>query len=185
MAGGKEIPHRRHLLQAKLDCAECHSTTTHGQPAFPRNQCGGCHHQTAPAGGELKCATCHALQQSTIAGNLEGFKGDPSPMAEAVSCDGCHGQAPDIARPKPETCAGCHDDSYGKLLTEWQTTVDQLRAQVEQGLLTAAARGIEPAAIESARKALDAVVHDGSRGGHNFALVEATLTEAAKKLGVK
>jgi hypothetical protein len=59
------------------------------------------------------------------------------------------------------------------MLTECQTTTDQLRAKVEQGLATAPSQGTDAAAIDSAHKGLEAVVRDGSRGGHHFARTES------------
>jgi nitrate/TMAO reductase-like tetraheme cytochrome c subunit len=180
---GKPFPHQRHLLVARLDCKACHSTEKHGQPAFPRDQCGTCHHQVAQGAPAPECSTCHATQKAVIAGDAGGFKGDPSPMADAVGCTDCHGQPPAVARPKPETCVGCHDDSYGKMLEDWHDTTEALRTKVEQALATAASRGVESAAVEKARKVLELYGRDGSRGGHNLAFMQKLLEEAAKGLG--
>jgi nitrate/TMAO reductase-like tetraheme cytochrome c subunit len=178
---GKSFQHRRHLLEAKLDCAACHSTGQHGQPAFPRTECGSCHHRAEQA-AKTDCATCHRTQQGMIAGSLDGFTGEADVMAESVSCTDCHGSAPDVVRPKGESCASCHDEDYAEMLTEWQQTTESLREKVEQLLGTAELRGIDPEAIGSARRALDAVKQDGSRGGHNAPFAEALLRDAARKL---
>jgi nitrate/TMAO reductase-like tetraheme cytochrome c subunit len=183
--GDKRFPHRLHLLKAALDCRECHSTERHGEPAFPRDRCGSCHHKATPGAEAPECSTCHTVQAAVISGEAAGFKGEPSPMAETVGCTDCHGTPPDVVRPQAESCVLCHDDSYGPMLKEWQSTIEQLRSRLKRATGAAAARGIAAEALERARRSLDLAGRDGSRGGHNFPFTEKLLREAAAELGAE
>ncbi len=180
---GEVFPHRRHLVEGKLDCASCHSTEEHGQPAFPRSQCGNCHHQPAEGSGqEIQCATCHATQAGMIAGELQDLKGEPSIMAESVSCDGCHGEAPEIVRPTGETCIDCHEDGYEEFLAEWRSNTAELQERLRKKLFEAEDDALPADLIQRAKQVLQWTEQDGSKGVHNADFVEEMLTEALRKL---
>jgi hypothetical protein len=78
-------------------------------------------------------------------------------------------------------CVLCHEEGYGERLEEWRAKTDELRARLEHAL-AAAGPSIDAAQLEAARRALDLVAADGSRGVHNFALAERLLAEALQGL---
>ena len=178
--GEAAFPHQRHLAQG-LECSACHSTSEHGQPSFPREQCASCHHQESETRDVTDCAHCHAAQANMLAGTLAGFEVQPATMA-SLECSECHGEAPDILRPKPSMCVLCHEAGYDQKHPEWQGSVDQLTVALEQALSAAEPGRAGAPALERARAALDAVRRDGSRGVHNFELVKRLLAEALAAL---
>ena len=116
-----------------------------------------------------------------LQGLVEGFDEMPGTMVD-LDCTICHGEAPDIHEPDPQHCVICHGPGYGKLIEQWAEEVAGLRARVAEALATAADRGVPVTAIESARRALEAVDHDGSRGSHNFEFCQLLLNEALRLL---
>lgn len=178
--GERAFPHRRHL-ESGLDCSACHSTTEHGQPSFPRAECASCHHQESESFDANDCARCHAAQASVLSGSLAGFADRLGTMS-GLECSECHGEAPTILRPKPSMCVLCHAPGYDQKQGEWQGEIDALMAAVAQGLVEAEGRGASGAALEQARRALEAVRRDGSRGVHNFELCQGLLRDALAAL---
>lgn len=179
-AGERAFPHQRHLAQG-LECSACHSTSEHGQPAFPRAQCATCHHQESEAFDANDCAHCHAAQASVLAGTLAGFAEKPGTMA-SMDCSECHGEAPTVLRPKPSMCVLCHEPGYDEKQNEWQHGIDALAEELTQALGAARRREVDAPVLEQAQRALDAVQRDGSRGVHNFELCQQLLSEALAAL---
>ncbi len=93
-------------------------------------RCDQCHGGRVPPVPE--CAGCHATQADFRTGALADFAAfdiPPSPMAEAVDCEGCH----DLSEPTDiETidamCMDCHDDEerFEGMLASWQEEADRL-----------------------------------------------------------
>ncbi len=184
LADGRTMPHRRHLLVARLACERCHESTPHGAPAFPRTRCADCHHSGEGALAERECGDCHAAQTAMQEGTLGAPREEiPSVMAD-LDCSDCHGEAPDVVRPGPELCVGCHEEGYDEMLGDWQGTVAEYMEGVTEGLRTATERGIGEAARQRAREIGEAVLQDGSRGAHNPMLAESLLEEALELLEV-
>ncbi|NUP97590.1 MAG: hypothetical protein HUU28_15635, partial [Planctomycetaceae bacterium] len=175
------FPHASHLAQG-MDCSKCHSTTEHGKPAFPRSECATCHHQESEKFDVSECSNCHTAQDGMLRGSL-AFLAEPKPgtMGE-MDCYECHGEAPDIVKPKPQTCVLCHEAGYDKMFADWQAEIGKELARLERELATAAARGVAPEAIAKARTALESVRADGSVGAHNYELAKFLLGEAQHAL---
>jgi len=173
---GGRFPHRKHLIEARLECTRCHDARDHGKPAFPRTECASCHHREETA-AEKTCSDCHPLQAAMNEGALEDFPGEPGLMA-GLDCSDCHGEAPDVVRPDAESCLMCHEEGYDEQFSEWrQATRDALQA-VGAALDAAATRGAGTEAVKRARAARDAVLRDGSLGIHNPVYAENLLQEA-------
>jgi nitrate/TMAO reductase-like tetraheme cytochrome c subunit len=177
------FPHRSHLDQG-LDCGTCHSTTEHGKPAFPRDQCASCHHQESETRDVTDCASCHATQSQMLAGAIPGFAEKPGTMA-SMDCSECHGEAPDVVRPQPSLCVLCHEPGYDAMALEWRGTLDSLAAEVERALAPRAGEAPEGDARARAAEALALVRGDGSGGAHNFELAKSMLEEALALLGAR
>ncbi len=171
------FPHRSHLLEAGLDCGQCHQTAEeqHGLPSFPRQDCASCHHQLPEEEDELDCASCHAVQAGMFAGEFEGFEPYPSPMPD-LSCSDCHGEADELMRPDAEGCVMCHDEDYAEMYADWRDTTTEYLEALRQRF---AAEGADasPEARARVQRALELVEQDGSLGVHNPFLVESLLAE--------
>jgi nitrate/TMAO reductase-like tetraheme cytochrome c subunit len=182
---GRAFPHDAHLLGlAGLDCGACHTTDDagragHGQPSFSREDCASCHHEERDdeAFDPYDCSSCHAHQESYVAGAFEGFAELPTEMTEKA-CEECHGEPPDIGPPNTALCALCHDEDYPPMVETWRVGTTELEQELRQALSGAAERGVTPEAIERARRALELIGADGSRGAHNWPFTEAILGEA-------
>jgi hypothetical protein len=175
----RAFPHGKHLARG-MDCDACHSVAEHGQPAFPRAQCGTCHHQESESFDANDCARCHGPQEAMLRGTL-ALLTEPKPgtMGE-MECSECHGEAPAILRPKPQMCVLCHEAGYDELAGNWKREVDALVLRVEVALSDAS--GMTPEARAKARAALDAVRADGSNGAHNYELAKSILEDALGSL---
>ena len=174
------FPHSRHLAQG-LECDACHSTSDHGQPAFPRSDCASCHHQESERFDVEDCASCHATQAAVLAGTPAGFAEVPGTMA-SLDCSECHGEAPSIVRPKPALCVLCHEPGYDAKQGEWRQEIGQLAEALARALDAARAGDTDPATLAAAEKALALVRADGSGGAHNFELCQGVLREALEAL---
>ncbi len=178
---GRPFLHGRHLRQAGLGCSTCHApaplgSVGHGALSLPADRCASCHHEERDESDPSECGACHALQASFLAGTIEGFEAVSAPMA-GKDCESCHGEPPDIVIPPPSLCVLCHEPGYDAQLDAWRTATDELRVRLERALAGAPATS-DPAARASARRALALLDADGSRGVHNFELVQHTLGRA-------
>ncbi|TAH39636.1 MAG: hypothetical protein EYC70_02280 [Planctomycetota bacterium] len=175
---GKAFAHGRHLASG-VECAACHADAPqgragHGALAVAQQQCSSCHHAPAADRDLSDCASCHAAQ----AGMLAGTEEQPGIKA-ALACSDCHGEPPDLIQPTADQCAACHDESYSRTLVQWQSRVIELDVRVEEAL-----RGTtDPGKAAAARRSLEAVRADRSRGAHNFERTERLLLEALQTLG--
>ncbi len=179
----KRFPHQRHLAQPGFDCDTCHSTSEHGKPSFPRSQCASCHHKEPESGEAPACATCHPAQLALQTGKVASFPDKPGTMSQ-MECSECHGEIPAVLRPKPTACVLCHKPGYDDMFLAWQKEIGALLASLDAALAKPAAN-VTPVALESARRAYDAVKKDGTRGAHNFEQAKQLLTEALQSLTVQ
>ena len=174
------FPHRLHIVDARLDCASCHSVEEHGAPSFPRNRCGDCHHQESEERDVTDCASCHATQEAMLVGELEGFEPLEGVMAE-MECADCHGEPPELIEQGPQLCVLCHEEGYDEMYIDWQRTSRRLQAELESALRDSAASAA-PERLRAAREVLRVITADGSAGAHNFDLTKRLLEEAADGL---
>ncbi|MCC6409398.1 MAG: NapC/NirT family cytochrome c [Planctomycetes bacterium] len=175
--GEAAFPHAKHLGQG-FECSQCHSTTEHGKPAFPRSDCASCHHQETDKFDVSDCSRCHGAQLGMLGGALSGFAELKGPMSE-MDCGDCHGEAPDILRPKPSSCVICHSEGFDQKAIDWKKELDGLTAELEREL---GASKADATVREAARAALDAVLRDGSNGAHNFEYAKKLLVDALAAL---
>jgi len=180
--GERAFPHAAHLGRG-MECSRCHSTAEHGMPAFPRDECASCHHQEGAFDLDPDdCAGCHTTQESVLVGTPDGFDALPGTM-ESLDCSECHGEAPDVvAQPSPALCVLCHEPGYDAMLGEWQETIGGLAETLELALPSARRSGADAQTLERARRALDLVRKDGSRGAHNFELCRKLLSDSLAEL---
>lgn len=176
-SGEAAFPHAKHLAQG-FECSRCHSTVEHGKPAFPRDQCASCHHQESETFDANDCTRCHSAQNAMLAGAVAGFAEAKGVMSE-MECSDCHGEAPDILRPKPSSCVICHEDGYDQKALDWKAELETLARAVETELES---RVVTAERTEQAQRALAAVNADGSGGAHNFDYAKKLLTEALAAL---
>jgi nitrate/TMAO reductase-like tetraheme cytochrome c subunit len=176
----RPFSHQRHLRQEGIDCSTCHTVDVHGAPSFPRQECASCHHREDAPFDSSECGTCHAAQAGMLAGALLGFEGEGDPMAD-LGCSGCHGEPPDIFRPKPALCVLCHEPGYDAMQGQWQSRTAELEAQLRSALVESAGEA-RAEAREGARRALEAVSRDGSLGVHNPKFAHGLLEQALQRL---
>lgn len=118
--GGFTHPLPLEGIHATLRCNRCHT----GGPA-PVNTCEG----------------CHAAESAFRSGRLQGFESfklPAEPMADFVSCDGCHNLAQPMTIASIDAlCMDCHEDEeekYRGMLASWKSEVEELLRQAEPGL---------------------------------------------------
>ena len=131
------------------------------------------------------------MRQATATG--AGVKGAPDPMAGSVACTDCHhldDPAQTVREIKPR-CAGCHDDSYAKLLDKWFADWKNQRAKIV-ALIEAAKlrieqdrrRGKDATAAEKrlAQAQADFQITEAGHGVHNIDYTLALLKAAEADL---
>ena len=111
-AFGKLFGHGPHVMQAGIDCTDCHATHEEKDDlgAAPLKidsaDCAECHH-TRPAGG---CFECHdELLRRTYPVDLGDFAHTSHARDMELSCSLCHGTPPSLRRvPANAVCSECH-----------------------------------------------------------------------------
>jgi len=182
---GIKYSHKPHLTIGRLKCSTCHSNERrHGELIITREKCLECHHTKL----EEKCETCHRTQMQVFSGQVK-FTQEVSPdvMFEAeIDCEGCHrSDEGQIVRPNAQTCANCHDPGYGDILGDWQSSTQEALEALRSALKQFPTAGLTPeqeAAAEEARRVIRLVEQDGSRGVHNYELIESLLSGAQEKI---
>jgi len=167
---GMAYSHRRHLVNGGVDCQRCHSNQRrHGELVVQRQDCLSCHHSRT----ESECGNCHIAQKEIIRGESHTMPLQDADVmfASDVGCRDCH-ELPDgsIARPVPQRCADCHDNDYAETQREWlaefAALVESIGRQLQEAdAIMAESDGNEVPA--RARRHLQVVEADGSRGTHN------------------
>ena len=176
---GRTFPHARHVAGAGLDCSACHSVEQHKQPAFPRDQCASCHHAVGESVPDADdCQACHAPQQHMLLGELPGFAQLPGSKAD-MDCSDCHGEAAEIGLPPMSLCGLCHEQGFEEQAPVLKAELEDLRARLAEVLATRSATDPQ---TRAARRALQAVVDDGSHGVHNHAFATSILEESLRQL---
>lgn len=101
-------------------------------------RCSSCH--TGGLAPDPTCSGCHTTQTQFRNGELaafEPFEIPAEPMADFLSCDGCHDLAePTTVRAIDNMCMACHEDSedekFDGLLASWKNEADKLIAEAEE-----------------------------------------------------
>lgn len=182
---GLDFPHKKHLIEQKIDCTKCHSNVrTHGEFIASKKSCAVCHHKDP----EKDCTSCHQLQQALYQGGIMNGHDVPRDiMAEAeVSCPDCHRYEQDnVIRPGKIKCLDCHEEDYGEMFTEWQENVNQLMLSLANSLKDKKRLKLsqeQTQLINKVEKTLQKIKLDGSKGVHNYMYVEEILTNSIKKI---
>lgn len=109
---GHAFSHGPHVVDAKLDCAECHRP--HNQrPAsevvrFGEQGCLGCHHTKAPrSAGD--CQPCHARPGEQVVGSILGPFSHGAHRKVGLECVECHTMRNGDPRTDRGTCRSCHE----------------------------------------------------------------------------
>ena len=112
-AFGSSFPHQPHVVQAELECGECHTTHEERDAGadslkLSDDDCGSCHHPAAAAA--VDCLSCHGdVRRSSFAVELGEFSHASHVDDMELACSLCHGQAPGLRRtPAAAVCVDCH-----------------------------------------------------------------------------
>ncbi|MFB0566918.1 MAG: cytochrome c3 family protein [Candidatus Aminicenantaceae bacterium] len=182
---GLIFPHKRHLIEQKIQCNTCHSNVRkHGEFIASKQSCAVCHHKDT----EKDCTTCHQLQKQFYeGGNLDGYEIPKDIMSEAeAECVDCHlGPQNQIIRSQANKCLDCHDEEYRETFSEWQNSVKNLIESVRTSLKEKKKiklSGREKAQLLNAENTLKKIELDGSSGIHNYSAIEEILTNLKQKL---
>lgn len=103
---GRQFPHGRHLVDAKLPCVTCHSAVTHKLTTVKVADCDNCHHET----NKDKCQTCH---KDKIQAPLQ-YQGKTFPHLSHINnaklvCADCHIQDKNEKMIFRKDCVLCHE----------------------------------------------------------------------------
>jgi hypothetical protein len=107
---GRVFPHRRHTVNAGLDCQVCHTPFAEhgGLTVASTDGCDNCHHISD---SPQACGLCHpAPSGDTLAVGSKTFLHDPH-LAMGFACNLCH-QAPAMSV-EEESCNTCHEIHHG------------------------------------------------------------------------
>ncbi|MFC2169974.1 cytochrome c3 family protein [Acidobacteriota bacterium] len=180
---GLDFSHKRHLVEQKIQCDNCHSNARrHGEFIATKQGCAVCHHKDP----KKDCTICHKLQSTFYqGGRLNGFDVPADIMSEAdVDCVDCHkGEQNQIFRPDVNNCMDCHEQEYKEMFFEWQSSIKQIKAELEIVLREKkklSLSGEEKAQLLNIEKTLAQIRLDGSSGIHNYMFMEETLTNFKK-----
>jgi hypothetical protein len=183
---GLSFPHKKHLIEQKIDCSTCHSNVrTHGEFIATKQSCATCHHKDT----KIDCAHCHTLQNTYYqGGEMNGQEIPKDIMAEAdVECIDCHLREDDkIVRSNKGKCIDCHEEDYAEMHTEWQATVKELISSITDSIREKRNLRLAPQERDILRgieKELQTIKLDGSIGIHNYLFIEEILTDLKNKLG--
>jgi len=182
---GLDFPHKKHLIEQKIQCSTCHSNVRkHGEFVATKQSCAVCHHKDI----KKDCAQCHQLQKAFYqGGELNGYDIPGDIMFEAeASCTDCHLNAENqIFRSEANKCLDCHDEEYKEIFMEWQNSVKELTDSVKASLKEKRKFSLlseEKTQLLQIEKTLQKIELDGSSGVHNYSFIETTLTNLEKIL---
>jgi len=177
---GRDFPHSTHVLGQKLACTVCHSNEVkHGTLSLSPTNCNECHHK-ADNGITPDCAKCHQLQSSIFKGDtLWGKDAFPDPMSEGgLSCQDCHVQeAGKVVRPTGESCVGCHEAGYDKILQGWKDKFNTDLTTIDS--LLHLCRNVDLTGVVEVRHRADLIRQDHSSGTHNNAMLDDVMRKDA------
>ncbi len=182
---GLDFPHKKHLIEQKIQCNTCHSNVRkHGEFIATKQSCALCHHQDT----KKDCTGCHHLQKSFYeGGELNGYDIPADIMFEAeAGCTDCHLDAENrIFRSEANKCLDCHEEEYRGIFMEWQDSVKELIDSVMASMKEKrrlALSSEDKAQLLHIEKTLQKIELDGSSGVHNYSFIEETLTNLEKNL---
>jgi len=93
-AFGREFPHRRHVIDARVRCTTCHGDmSAHGTLKLAADSCNACHEQLAAAPRREDCLNCHVLED--IANEVRFPHGEHAEFGFA--CGLCHRGVAELA----------------------------------------------------------------------------------------
>jgi len=177
---GLDFPHKKHLIEQKIQCSTCHSNVRkHGEFIATKQGCAVCHHKDS----EKDCTSCHQLQKTFYqGGNIYGLNIPKDIMFEAeAECIDCHlGPENQIFRSDANKCLDCHDEEYKDIFTEWQSSAKDLIDSVKASLKEKKKLSLteeEKAQLLNIEKTLQKIELDGSSGIHNYSSIEEMLTK--------
>jgi nitrate/TMAO reductase-like tetraheme cytochrome c subunit len=184
--GNRDLLHRKHVSEHKVNCMNCHLEIQHGRPEHPAAE-------TADAAGS--CQSCHGSGHSPQRDLYAGIGGRgvprmPGPMFVAgVTCEGCHNPsvspaastvpfAEQTQRASAVSCMSCHGPGYLKIYEAWKGGVDsRLAALRSQMQATAAAMvSLPPQDWQDAQYNFNLV--ERGHGIHNVNFAYALLEKA-------
>lgn len=172
----QRFKHPKHLA-AGVSCDTCHENRTrHGTIVKEWNQCMDCHHREEARA----CVDCHAVQVAMRAGQVAGVEGEPDVMAEDVDCDVCHDGVREAHDPQAirRTCVDCHEDEILAKLDAIQQGVAAELARI--GGRVDALEGEPSPDTADARRIIETLRNDGSRGLHNGRYAAVLLRRAGE-----
>jgi hypothetical protein len=182
---GLDFPHEKHLIEQKIQCDVCHSNVrTHGEFVATKQSCAVCHHKDTSE----DCTGCHQIQKTFYqGGTFNGYEIPKDIMSEAeAECTDCHiGPQNQIFRSDKNKCLDCHEEDYAEMFTEWQASVKNLIASLNNTLVEKKKLRLteeEKAQILKIEKALETIELDGSLGIHNYLSIEEMLTNLQNNL---
>ena len=188
---GYNFSHKDHMENFEsLSCQTCHFEQT-GHPDYRKNYglmmkktCFKCHEENdGPSNDD--CTACHAVQDKIKHGKLGKVSGDEDVMVD-LKCTDCHKSFEKM--PDKKSCIDCHDgdEEYGQTLVEWKTTVktklDKLLLLYEKARIKAEENRALYPKFKEAADIIESVKDDGSKGVHNFELINNALDTAEKLL---
>ncbi len=182
---GLNFPHKKHLIEQKIDCSNCHSNIRkHGEFIATKQGCAACHHRNL----NKNCTTCHRLQSLFYkGGNKNGFDIPEDMMSEAgVECTDCHlEEQTRIIRSSKTKCVDCHEGDYADLYSKWQNTTKENMTALAKLLNETQKLNLssqEKTEISQTRRLLQNIKLDASSGVHNSTFIEESLSTFKKKL---
>ena len=188
----RELMHRKHVTEHKVDCMNCHLVIEHGK--LPPTTTAASH--TGDAG---TCGACHGSghspQQLLYEGRGgRGVKDAPGPMYLAgVTCEGCHNASLGTqtaataamgvhsVKANDVSCMSCHGPEYRPIFQAWKSETEARTAALRHQLdATIGAMGVTPP------PAFDDALHnfrmvERGHGVHNvnysYALLDAAFDQ--------
>jgi hypothetical protein len=120
-------------------------------------------------------------------GKLNGLDIPKDMMAEAeLECLDCHlSESDSIVRSGKAKCIECHDDDYGEMFTEWQTSIQELINTLSASIKNKGKLNLsdqDKSFLREAGKILQEIRTDGSSGVHNYVFIEETLTDMIERV---
>jgi len=180
---GLSFPHKKHLIEQKIQCSTCHSNVRkHGEFIASKQSCALCHHKTA----EKDCTSCHQLQKTFYQGGVaNGYNISKDIMFEAeTECVDCHlNPQSQVFRSNASKCLDCHDEEYKEIFTEWKNStislIDSVKTSLEEKKKLALSKE-EKTQLRNIEQTLRQIELDGSSGIHNYSTIEEILTNLKK-----
>ncbi|MHC5211102.1 MAG: NapC/NirT family cytochrome c [Planctomycetota bacterium] len=167
---GNTFEHAPHVVQAGLQCNECHSVEPHGRTQLAAEDCNACHHADEDSD---TCVSCHEDTVGLRAQEIEGL--DLAPMAD-LDCMDCHlSLEGDLHETLTVACGLCHPDEG--------LTVEDLVAAGEAPLQLLETRLVDAPSDTAAtiRAALDRLRRAGPV--HNTVAVQAEIDRLSDLFG--